>query len=182
MVEAEPAQAEATQAEATQAEATQAEATQAEATQAIGDDPAARQRLIAEAVALCHAACAACAREDAPRAWAGAHLQLAVALIAQASLMESVTARRPALDEAVAASRAALTVFTRGTYPANWGETQTCLGEALAARTAISEEGERAAMIRAAAEAWQAALEVFTAQEAPYQHERVLTVLSRLTA
>ena len=67
-------------------------------------------------------------------------------------------------DEAVAAFRAALEVYTREQFPVDWAMTQNNLGNAL---RALGEQAGSAERLNEAVAAFRAALEVYTREQFP---------------
>jgi tetratricopeptide (TPR) repeat protein len=86
------------------------------------------------------------------------------------------------LEQAVAAYRAALEVYTREQLPQDWATTQNNLGMAL------SDLGERASgeqgaqYLKQSVEALENALSIFTPQAAPYQNSVARANLERARA
>ena len=130
-----------------------------------------RAILLAEAVTACRAALTVRTREALPQDWATTQNNLAVALSDQANASEGEN-RAMLLAEAVTACRAALTVRTREDLPQGWAMTQNNLAVALRDQ-ALDAEGktEKAKLLRESIAAFNNALEIYTKEHFPENHQ-----------
>ncbi len=156
---------------------------------AAGDE---RARLLDEALACHQAALEVYSRDVAPASWALTQVHLGNVLRHQAALAacsagipagrgeaeEACTAGVPAglgaggaarLEQAIAAYRAALEVYTAKSAPEDWAMTQNNQGNAQSDQALLLTGKERLALLRQAVASHQAALTIYTRNDAPLE-------------
>lgn len=132
------------------------------------------QEWMTRAVAAARAAVDASSREKDPKLWARAEYRFGVTLGLQAlrTIVNHGLQASVSFDEAIAAFRASLEVFTREQDPVNWARTQFSLGDILTA-SGIKPNGDAiGALLEQRAAANRAVLEVFTREQYPDEWER----------
>lgn len=126
-------------------------------------------QLLAEAVAAFRFALAVFTPDDTPDDWAGTQNDLAVTLRKQAELAGAGggAGQERLLAEAVAACRAALTVFTPRRAPLEWAAAEHNLGLAVSDQAALAQGFERERLLSDAIAAYRAVLTVYNRDQHP---------------
>jgi tetratricopeptide (TPR) repeat protein len=105
-------------------------------------------------------------REQSPQGWATIQNNLGAVLDELAGRSEGAQAAEY-LQQAVAAYKGALQVYTREQLPQDWAMTQNNLGNALANLAGRSEGAQAAEYLQQAVAAYQSALQVRTREQLP---------------
>jgi tetratricopeptide (TPR) repeat protein len=124
--------------------------------------------LLEEAVAAYRSALEVYTKADLPQDWARTQNNLGLALWELGRRSSGGEEGRKLLEEAVAAYRSALEVYTKADLPQDWARTQNNLGLALwelGRRSSGGEEGRK--LLEDAVAAYRSALEVYTKADLP---------------
>ncbi len=131
------------------------------------------RKLLEEAVAAYRSALEVWTKADLPQNWARTQNNLGTALQELWRRSGDKEEGRKLLEEAVAAYRSALEVWTKADLPQNWARTQNDLGAALrelGKRSGDKEEADK--LLEGAAAAYRASLEVYTKADLPQNWAR----------
>jgi hypothetical protein len=117
-------------------------------------------------LSIAAAGCSWSSRNASAKDWAKTQNNLGNALWTQAGRSEGAESVR-LLNEAVAAYREALKVYTREQFPQDWAATQSNLGNALRDQAGQSEGAEAVRLLNEAVAAHREALKVYTREQFP---------------
>ena len=136
------------------------------------------RKLLEGAVAAYRALLEVYTKADLPQNWARTQNNLAIALQELGKRSGDREQGCKLLEEAVAAYRAALEVYTKADLPQNWARTQNDLGIALQELGTSSPGEQSRKLLEGAVAAYRAALEVYTKADLPQNWARTQNNLS----